>query len=48
MTYCPYCSNIQVEFVRMKKISDVLSIYEYVCQMCSKHFYITQIQGKEI
>lgn len=48
MTYCPYCSNIQVKFVKTKKMSDVLSTYEYACQMCSKHFYVKQIQVKEI
>lgn len=48
MTCCPYCSNIQVKFVEMKKKSDVLSVYEYACQMCSKHFWVKQIQGGKI
>ncbi len=48
MTYCPYCSNHQTKLVRFKILSDGIVVYECVCQMCSKHFWVEQVQVKEI
>lgn len=43
-TLCPYCSDHQTKLVKFKILSDGVVLYEYICQMCSTHFWVERVK----
>lgn len=44
MTLCPYCSDHQTKLARFKILSDGVVVYEYVCMMCLRHFWVERVK----